>query len=233
MNLIRGLVLTKEVYSTLKGFDGKLGKEETNSKKLSEDLKTMSLEKAQLESKKRFLQVKLDTVVAREAGLKAQHEVKLTAAKECLKEARDKKRAVKASQKRAEEAQKLVEERAFVVETAATTVNGTLDVIVAEKDSLLAEVKEKIERIKANRADAEARTVAAYQDGFEGTPEYKDLAHHFMTVGGKQLVERIAETHLEWDISFLRHPHTDNPHTVKPQVACEAQTLLPISRIAM
>ncbi|KAL2526627.1 hypothetical protein Adt_11681 [Abeliophyllum distichum] len=55
MNLVRGLVLTKEVFGTLEGFDGKLYKEEANSKKLSEELKAMSLEKAQLEPEKRFL----------------------------------------------------------------------------------------------------------------------------------------------------------------------------------
>ncbi|KAL2466075.1 hypothetical protein Adt_41926 [Abeliophyllum distichum] len=71
MNLIRELVLTKEVCSTLKGFDGKLRKEEANSKKLSKDLKAMSHVKAQLESDKRFLQVRLDSVVAKETDLKA------------------------------------------------------------------------------------------------------------------------------------------------------------------
>ncbi|KAL2474803.1 hypothetical protein Adt_35539 [Abeliophyllum distichum] len=60
MNLIRGLVLTKDVFSSLKSFDGKLAKEEANSKKLSEELKAMNLEKAQLESENRFLQVRLD-----------------------------------------------------------------------------------------------------------------------------------------------------------------------------
>ncbi|KAL2474541.1 hypothetical protein Adt_35277 [Abeliophyllum distichum] len=104
MNLIRGLVLTKEVYSTLKGFDGKLSKEEANSKNLSEDLKAMSLEKAQLESDKRFLQVRLDFLVAKENDLKAKYEVKINTTKECLKDTRDQKRATEASQKRVEEA---------------------------------------------------------------------------------------------------------------------------------
>ncbi|KAL2505977.1 hypothetical protein Adt_21598 [Abeliophyllum distichum] len=153
-------VIIVEVYSTLEGFDGKLGKEKANSKKLSEDLKVMSLEKAQLESKKWFLQVKLDTVVARKADLKAQHE--------CF-----------------EEAQKLAKERAFACKIAAATVNSTLEAVVVEKDSLLAEVKEEIERIKADHVDAYARAGTAYQDGFEGTPEYKDLAHHFMPAKGK------------------------------------------------
>ncbi|KAL2542655.1 hypothetical protein Adt_03633 [Abeliophyllum distichum] len=58
INLIRGLVMTKEVYSILEGFNGKLSKEETKSKKLSKDLKAMSLEKAQMESDKRFFQVR-------------------------------------------------------------------------------------------------------------------------------------------------------------------------------
>ncbi|KAL2526652.1 hypothetical protein Adt_11706 [Abeliophyllum distichum] len=99
MNLIRGLVLTKKVYNTLKGFDGKLSKEEANLKKLFEDLKTMSLEKAQLELDKRFLQVRLDSLVAKENDLKAKYEVKLKAAKKCVKDARDQKRAAEAFHK--------------------------------------------------------------------------------------------------------------------------------------
>ncbi|KAL2492108.1 hypothetical protein Adt_27736 [Abeliophyllum distichum] len=104
MNLIRGMVLSKEVDSTFEGFYGKLCKEETNSKKLSKDLKAMSLEKAQLESDKRFLQVRLNSMVSKENGLKAKYEIKLKAAKECLKQARDQKKAAEASQKHAEEA---------------------------------------------------------------------------------------------------------------------------------
>ncbi|KAL2532750.1 hypothetical protein Adt_06101 [Abeliophyllum distichum] len=65
-------------------------------------------------------------------------------------------------------------------------------------------MKLELEKIKAERADAEARTVEAYQDAFVDTPEYQDLTQHMMTVGGEQLVERIMEAHPEWDLSFLR-----------------------------
>ncbi|KAL2491901.1 hypothetical protein Adt_27529 [Abeliophyllum distichum] len=85
------------------------------------------------------------------------------------------------------------------------TANSTLEAMVAKKDKMLAEVKEEIERVNVDRTDVEARTVAAYQQGFEGTSEYKDLAHHFMTSDGEQFIERIAKTHPEWDILFLRH----------------------------
>ncbi|KAL2513094.1 hypothetical protein Adt_18694 [Abeliophyllum distichum] len=123
MNLICGLVLTNEVYSTLEGFDGKFAKEEANSKKLSKDLKVMSLEKAQLESDKRFLQVRLDSLVAK---------------------------------KHVEKAQKLAGERAFATETIMAADNSTLEAMATNKHKLLAEVKEEIERVKADRFDAEA-----------------------------------------------------------------------------
>ncbi|KAL2506000.1 hypothetical protein Adt_21621 [Abeliophyllum distichum] len=153
MNLIRGLVLTKEVYSTLEGFDGKLGKEKANSKKLSEDLKVMSLEKAQLESKKWRLGIK----------------------RELLRLSKSASRKPKNWPRKGP----------LLAKIAAATVNSTLEAVVVEKDSLLAEVKEEIERIKADHVDAYARAGTAYQDGFEGTPEYKDLAHHFMPAKGK------------------------------------------------
>ncbi|KAL2471664.1 hypothetical protein Adt_39800 [Abeliophyllum distichum] len=210
MNLIRGLVLTKEVYNILEGFDGKLNKEEANSKKLSEDLKAMSLEKAQMESDKRFLQIRLDSVVAKETDLKAKYEVKLQDVKECLKKAQDQKRATEASQKCTEEAQNLAEERAFVDETTVATANN-FEAIFFEKDKQLAEVKEQVERVKADRTDAEARIVMAYQKEFESTFEYIELAHKFMTACGQHLVERIEEIHLEWDISFLRRPLAREP----------------------
>ncbi|KAL2532296.1 hypothetical protein Adt_05647 [Abeliophyllum distichum] len=129
---------------------------------------------------------------------KAKYEIELKAVKECLKDARDQRRAAEASQK-------LAKERVFAAETAMATANSTLEAMVAEKDKLLIEVKEEIERVKTDRVDAKAQAVAAYQDGFESTSEYKDLAHHFMTAGEGQLVERIAKTYPEWDILFLRH----------------------------
>ncbi|KAL2497696.1 hypothetical protein Adt_23246 [Abeliophyllum distichum] len=150
MNLVRRLVLTKEVFGTLDGFDGKLVKEEANSKKLSEELKAMSLEKAQLESEKKFLQVRLDTLANKADELKAKHEVELAASKECLKNARIYKRATEVAQ-------------------------NSLETLAAEKERLLAE------RLKVDLAEAEAKAVAAYHEGFGDTPEYQDLAHHFMT----------------------------------------------------
>ncbi|KAL2462348.1 hypothetical protein Adt_45768 [Abeliophyllum distichum] len=89
MSLIWGLVLNKEVCSTLTGFEGKFSKEEANSKKLSKDLKVMNIEKAMLESVNRALQFKLDIVVAIDTDLKAKYELKLKTARESLKQARD------------------------------------------------------------------------------------------------------------------------------------------------
>ncbi|KAL2542233.1 hypothetical protein Adt_03211 [Abeliophyllum distichum] len=181
MNLICRLVPTKEVYSTLEGFDRKFAKEEANLKKLSKNLK------ARLESDKRFLQVRLDSLVAKEGDMKTKYEVELKAARECLKDARDRIRAIEASQKCTMEAQKLAEERAFTAETAMATANSTLEAMLAKKDKLLAEFKEEIERVKVDCSDAEARMVAAYQDRFEDMSMYKDLAHHFMTAGREDL----------------------------------------------
>ncbi|KAL2466829.1 hypothetical protein Adt_42680 [Abeliophyllum distichum] len=144
MNLVRGLVLTKEVFGTLEDFDDKLTKEEANSKKLSEELKVMSLEKAQLESKKRFLQVRLDTLANKGDELKAKHEVELAASKECLKDAGTHRRAVEAVQKSTEKAQKLADERAFTAETALDTANSTLEALATEKERLLAEAREEM-----------------------------------------------------------------------------------------
>ncbi|KAL2458357.1 hypothetical protein Adt_45985 [Abeliophyllum distichum] len=98
--------------------------------------------------------------------------------------------------------------------------------MVTEKDKLLAEAKEEVKRVKTDYAEAEARTVVAYQDGFKDMLDYKDLARHFMTAGREQLVKRIAETHLEWDISFLRHPSDKVLSSAEPQSFGEAQTLL-------
>ncbi|KAL2461793.1 hypothetical protein Adt_45213 [Abeliophyllum distichum] len=92
MNLVRGFVLAKELFGIFESFDA----EEAKSKKLSEDLKAMSLEKAHLESEKRALQFKLDLVVTKEADRKAKYKIELKAAKECLKQARDQKRAAEA-----------------------------------------------------------------------------------------------------------------------------------------
>ncbi|KAL2506248.1 hypothetical protein Adt_21869 [Abeliophyllum distichum] len=161
MNLIRWL-LTKKVYSTLEGLDGKLGKEEANSKKLSKDLKAMSLEKAQLESDERFLQVHQNSMVTKENNLKAKFEIKLKATKKCLKDTRDQKKASSASEKHAEEPHKLAKERALAAETAVAIANSTFEAMVVEKDKLLAEAKEEVERVKIDRTDAEARTMVVY-----------------------------------------------------------------------
>ncbi|KAL2480035.1 hypothetical protein Adt_33001 [Abeliophyllum distichum] len=130
VNLAQGFVLAKELFSAFESFNAK----EAKSKKLFDDLKAMGLEKAQLESKKRALQFKLDLVMTKEANMKAKYEIELKAAKECLKQARDHRRAAEASQKRAEEDQKLAEDRTLVAETALTTANSSLEAAVADKE---------------------------------------------------------------------------------------------------
>ncbi|KAL2497954.1 Uncharacterized protein Adt_23504 [Abeliophyllum distichum] len=197
LELLRAPSAIMVVYSTLKGFDSKFAKEEANSKKLFEDLKTMSLEKAQLESEKRFLEVRLDTLATKRDNLKAKYEVELNASKKCLKDARDHIRAVEAAQKSVEKAQKLAEEMAFLVETTTATANSILETVITEKDRMLVKAREEIERVKTNHADAEAKAVVVYQQGFEETFEYQDLAHYFMTAGGEELVEKINEVHPE------------------------------------
>ncbi|KAL2492068.1 hypothetical protein Adt_27696 [Abeliophyllum distichum] len=137
MNLVRGFVLAKELFDTIESFDG----EEAKSKKFSEDLKAMSLEKAQLESEKRALQFKLYLVVTKKTVMRAKYEIELKAAKECLKQARDQKRAAETSQKRIEEAQKLAEDQTLMAETALATANSSLETVLAEKKKSLAAVK--------------------------------------------------------------------------------------------
>ncbi|KAL2518039.1 putative abhydrolase domain-containing protein [Abeliophyllum distichum] len=174
------------------------------AEKLTEDLKVMGLEKAQLESDKRAFQFKLDLVVSKETDMKAKYEIELMAAKECLKQARDQRRAAEASQKHAEEAQKLVEDRTLAAETTLAAANSSLEAAAADNERSLTATKLDLEKIKAEQVDAEARAVNAYQDAFVDMPEYQDLAQCLMTVGGEQLVERIMEAHPEWDLSFLR-----------------------------
>ncbi|KAL2462278.1 Uncharacterized protein Adt_45698 [Abeliophyllum distichum] len=193
-------IVAASVHSTFEIFDT----EEAKSKKISEDLKAMGLEKAQLESEKRALQFKLDLVVTKEADMKAKYEIELKVAKECLKQAQDQKRATEASQKRTKEAQKLVKDQTLVAETTLATVNNSLEAAVADKEKSLATVKIVLERVRVEQADAEAKTVEAYQEVFVDTTEYQDLVQRLMTIGREQLVERIIETYLEWDISFLR-----------------------------
>ncbi|KAL2512805.1 hypothetical protein Adt_18405 [Abeliophyllum distichum] len=129
-NLVRGLILAKELFSAFGSFDA----EESKSKKLAEDLKAMGLKKAQLEFDKRALKFKLDLVVSKEADMKDKYEIELKAAKECLKQARDQRRAAEASHKRAEEAQnlaeearKLAEDRTLKAETALAASNSSLE----------------------------------------------------------------------------------------------------------
>ncbi|KAL2467024.1 hypothetical protein Adt_42875 [Abeliophyllum distichum] len=184
VNLVRGLVLAKDIFSAFASFDA----EDSKSKKLAEDLKVMGLKKAQLESDKRVLQFKLDLVVSKEADMKAEYEIEL--------------------KKRAKEAQKLAEDRTLVAETTLATVNSSLEAATADNERSLSATKLELEKIKAERVDAKARAVEAYQDAFVDTPEYQDLAQRLMTVGGEQLVEWIMEAHPEWDISFLREAPT-------------------------
>ncbi|KAL2487306.1 hypothetical protein Adt_32062 [Abeliophyllum distichum] len=91
---------------------------------------------------------------------------------------------------------------------------------------MLAESKEEVEReSRQTMLMSMLGQLQLIRDGFEYTPECKDLVHHFMTAGGEQLVKRIAKTHLEWDISFLRHS-SNNP-ALEDHAIDEAQTLLP------
>ncbi|KAL2525934.1 hypothetical protein Adt_10988 [Abeliophyllum distichum] len=178
--------------------------EDSKSKKLAKDLKVMGIEKARLDCDKRAFQFKLDFVVSKETDMKTKYEIELMAAKECLKQARDQRRAVEASQNRAEEAQKLAEEaqklaedRTLTAETALTAANSNLEAAAADNERSFTATKLELEKIKAERADAEARAIEAYQDAFVDTPEYQDLAQCLMTVDREQLVERIMEAHPE------------------------------------
>ncbi|KAL2542317.1 Plus3 domain-containing protein [Abeliophyllum distichum] len=132
----------------------------------------MGLEKEQLESNKRVLQFNLDLVVSKEADMKSKYEVELKAANECLKQARDQRRAAEASQKRAEDAQKLAKDRTFVAETALAAGNSSLEVAAVDNERSLTLTKLELEKVKAERADVEAKAVEAYQDAFVDMPEY-------------------------------------------------------------
>ncbi|KAL2518970.1 Plus3 domain-containing protein [Abeliophyllum distichum] len=153
VNLVRGLVLAKDIFSAFASFDSK----DSKSNKLAKDLK-----------------------------------------------ARDQKKAAEASQKHAEEAQKLAEDRTLAAETALAAANSSSKAAAVDNKRSLSAMRLELEKIKAERTDAEARAMEAYQDTFVDTPEYQDLAQRLMTVGGEQLVERIMEAHPEWDLSFLR-----------------------------
>ncbi|KAL2512951.1 hypothetical protein Adt_18551 [Abeliophyllum distichum] len=205
VNLVQGLVLAKEIFSAFESFDA----EEAKSKKLAKDLKAIGLEKAQLETDKRALEFKLDLVVTKEADMKAKYEIELKAAKECLKQARDQMRATESFQKHAEEAQKVAEDRTLMAETVLAAANSSLEAAVADNERSFAAAKLELEKVRAERADAEGKAVEAYQYAFVDTPEYQDLTQRLMTVGGKQLVEQIMEAHPEWDISFLREALAD------------------------
>ncbi|KAL2512936.1 hypothetical protein Adt_18536 [Abeliophyllum distichum] len=76
MIIAQGLILKKDVYNIVARFDGKLSKEEAKVKKLSDDLKVVSIEKAQLESDNKIFRFRLDHVVTVEAYLKSKYELK-------------------------------------------------------------------------------------------------------------------------------------------------------------
>ncbi|KAL2480271.1 Plus3 domain-containing protein [Abeliophyllum distichum] len=171
----------KDVFSAFASFDA----EDSKSKKLAEDLKVMDLEKVQLKSDKRALQLKLDLVVSKEADMKAKYEIELKATKECLKQARDQKRAAEASQKCTEEAQKLAEDQTIAVETVLAAANNSLEAAAADNERSFSAMRLELEKIKVEQADAEARAVETYQDAFVDTPEYQDLAQLLMIVDGE------------------------------------------------
>ncbi|KAL2474559.1 Uncharacterized protein Adt_35295 [Abeliophyllum distichum] len=123
----------------------------------------------------------------------------------------EKRRAAEASREHAKEALKLAKDRTLVAETVIATANSSLGVVVADKKKSLATVKLELEKVRAERKNAEAKAVEAYQDVFMDTPEYQDLAQRLMTIGKEQLVEWIMETHPEYDISFLRKAPTEAP----------------------
>ncbi|KAL2474333.1 hypothetical protein Adt_35069 [Abeliophyllum distichum] len=123
--------------------------------------------------------------------MKAKYEIELKATKECLKQARDQRMTVEASQKHVEEAQKLAEDRTLVVMTTLAAAISSLEAAVVDTERSLAEAKLELEKVRVERADAEAKAVKTYQDAFVDTPEYQDLVQRLMTVDGEQLVERI------------------------------------------
>ncbi|KAL2491548.1 hypothetical protein Adt_27176 [Abeliophyllum distichum] len=109
------------------------------------------------------------------------------------------------------EALKSAKDQTLVVETALATANSSLGAVVADKEKSLAVAKLELEKVRAGRLDAEAKAVEAYQEAFVDTPEYQDLVQRLMTISGEQLVERIMETHLEWDIFFIREAPAEAP----------------------
>ncbi|KAL2497520.1 hypothetical protein Adt_23070 [Abeliophyllum distichum] len=143
--------------------------------------------------------------------MRAKYEIELKAAKDCLKQARDQKRTTEDSQKHAEEAQKLAEDQTLTTETALATANSSLESVVTEKKKSLTVAKQELERVRAEQADIEAKIEKSYQDVFVDMPEYQDLAQCLMSIGEEQLVERIMETHPEWDIHFFRQAPTEVP----------------------
>ncbi|KAL2461583.1 hypothetical protein Adt_45003 [Abeliophyllum distichum] len=232
MSIARGLILNKEVYRAVTGFEGKFSKDEAKSKKLSEGSEGDECRKSPVEFREWVFQFKLDALVAGEADLKAKYEIKLKAAAENLKKAQDQKMTTEA-------AQKLVKDRTFAVETAVSLANSSFKAMVAEKDKQLAEAREEMEKVKAKRAKAEVKAVMSFKEEFSNMPEFLRLANLFMTAGGEQLVKRIGECHLEWDILFLRHAPADllaqrilQPLKFFPstdtQAECEAHTTRPI-----
>ncbi|KAL2471577.1 hypothetical protein Adt_39713 [Abeliophyllum distichum] len=85
-----------------------------------------------------------------------------------------------------------------------------------------------LEGLNGKLAKEEANSKKLFEElkeGFGDTPEYQDLTHHFMTAGGEQLVERINEVHLEWDLSFLRHPPGEASTFPEPTVSGEVPTV--------
>ncbi|KAL2505252.1 Uncharacterized protein Adt_20873 [Abeliophyllum distichum] len=115
------------------------------------------------------------------------------------------------------EAQKLVEDRTLAAETALAATNSSSKAVATDNERSLSAMRLELEKIKAERADAEVGAVDAYQDAFVDTPEYQDLEQYLMTVGGEQLVERIRPGY-EW---YSRHEKSHNivePDPVKDGV---------------
>ncbi|KAL2475226.1 hypothetical protein Adt_35962 [Abeliophyllum distichum] len=83
------------------------------------------------------------------------------------------------------ESQKFAEDRVFAAETTVATADNNLEAAVSKKDKQLANAREDVEKVKAERTNADERVVLVYKKEFENTPEYMKLDHRFMTASGE------------------------------------------------
>ncbi|KAL2512835.1 hypothetical protein Adt_18435 [Abeliophyllum distichum] len=95
--------------------------------------------------------------------------------------------------------------------------------MVAKKDRQLAEARRELEKMKEELAEAEVRTVTSYKNEFSNTLEYLYLTNRFMVANIEQLIERIREVHLEWDLSFIMSTPADTS-TLESSVATKVSS---------